>query len=129
MRKSNPTQECLQAWSCDLPSKPSVTTWTVLLRAQRWQENCWESGGREARATCPSGTERVLVDRTLGSGLVPKPGGCLSAGGGGRAGGFALDVGCDICRLRLWDCSDLLNPADQRFDGTDTSFGWAGGSP
>ena len=37
-------------------------------------------------------------------------------------GGFSSDVGCDICGLRLQDCSDLLNPQDQWFDGTDTSF-------
>lgn len=31
-------------------------------------------------------------------------------------------MGCGIGRLSLQDCSDLLNPWDQRFDGTNTSF-------
>lgn len=46
---------------------------------------------------CPafplSSTEHILVDGTLGSGLTPKPGGCLSAGGGGRTGGIPLRCG------------------------------------
>lgn len=39
--------------------------------------------------------------------------------------------GAKHLRLRLWDCSGLLNPPDQRFDGTDTSFrlGGLGGVP
>lgn len=41
----------------------------------------------------PSGTVHVLVDGTLESGLIPKPGGCLSAGGGGRTGGIQLRRG------------------------------------
>lgn len=123
--------------SCELPSKTSVNTWTLCCYEPRDGKKI---AGRVEAERCElparpafplSGTERVLVDRTSGSGLVPKPGGCLSAGGGGRAGGFGLDVGCDVCRLRLRDCSDLLNPPDQRFEGTETSFrlGGLGGVP
>lgn len=37
-------------------------------------------------------------------------------------GVLSLDVGCDICCLRLKECPDLLDPRDQCFDGTNTSF-------
>lgn len=41
-------------------------------------------------------------------------------------GVLSLDAGCDICWLRLQECPDLLNPQDQHFDGTNTSFGLGG---
>jgi len=69
---------------------------SALLRAQSWQENCWESGGTEVWATCASGFSSVwhwacLADGTLESDVIPKA-------KGGRAGGIHL--GCGLWRLQ-----------------------------
>lgn len=68
---------------------------------------------------CParalSSTELIQVDGTNGSGLIPKPGGCLNTAGGGRTGGIQLRCGLQHLQAQAPGLLGLAEPSGPTF--------------
>lgn len=106
-KEEQPNPEIPSGW--ELLSKPSITNWTLCCCEPRVDKTAGRMEGFPwHRARFGQWDFRFRSD----------PVDWEVAG----LGGFSLDVGCDIRRLRLQHRFDLLNPWDQCFDGTNTIF-------